>query len=73
MCAFGALNPLSLFRDRSQAAKLLTRRHPSCLRSGRDRVCMVDPGADIYAWKPGTAMQKLRARIDAHRQQMVRR
>jgi hypothetical protein len=42
-------------------------------RSGRDRVCFVDPGADIYAWKPGTAMQKLRSRIESHRQLMVRR
>jgi diguanylate cyclase (GGDEF)-like protein len=42
-------------------------------RSGRDRVCFVDPGADIYAWIPGTAMQKLRARIESHRQLMVRR
>ena len=39
-------------------------------RSGRDRVCVVDPGADLYAWQPGTAMQKLHARIEAHRQQV---
>jgi diguanylate cyclase (GGDEF)-like protein len=38
-------------------------------RSGRDRVCVVDPGADVYTWQPGSAMQKLRARIEAHRQQ----
>lgn len=35
-------------------------------RSGRDRVCIIDPGADLYAWQPGTAMQKLRARIEAN-------
>lgn len=35
--------------------------------SGRDRVCVADPGADAYAWQPGTAMQKLRARIEAQR------
>jgi diguanylate cyclase (GGDEF)-like protein len=38
-------------------------------RSGRDRVCVVDPGADVYTWQPGSAMQKLRARIEAQRQQ----
>jgi two-component system chemotaxis family response regulator WspR len=38
-------------------------------RAGRDRVCIADPGADVYAWQPGTAMEKLRARIEAHRQE----
>lgn len=38
-------------------------------RAGRDRVCIADPGADAYAWQHGTAMEKLRARIEAHRQE----
>jgi diguanylate cyclase (GGDEF)-like protein len=43
-------------------------------RSGRNRVCVVDAGTDVYTWQPGTAMQKLRDRIEAkmaqaHRQQ----
>lgn len=41
-------------------------------RSGRDRVCIVDPGADLYGWQPGTAMQKLRARIEAKMAQAPR-
>ena len=36
-------------------------------RSGRDRVCVADPGADVHAWQPGTAMERLRARIEARR------
>lgn len=37
-------------------------------RSGRDRVCAVDPEA--HMWSPGAAARKLRARIDAYRHQL---
>ena len=37
-------------------------------RSGRDRVCVVDP--DAHVWSPGAAARKLRARIDAYRHRL---
>jgi two-component system chemotaxis family response regulator WspR len=37
-------------------------------RSGRDRVCVVDP--DAHLWSPGAAARKLRARIDAYRHRL---
>ena len=37
-------------------------------RSGRDRVCVVDP--DAHMWSPGAAARKLRARIDAYRHRL---
>ena len=37
-------------------------------RSGRDRVCVVDP--DAYMWSPGAAARKLRARIEAYRHRL---
>lgn len=37
-------------------------------RSGRDRVCAVDP--DAHMWSPGAAARKLRARIDAYRHRL---
>ena len=37
-------------------------------RSGRDRVCIVDP--DAHLWSPGAAARKLRARIEAYRHRL---
>ena len=37
-------------------------------RSGRDRVCVVDPEAHVV--DPGAAARKLRARIDAYRHRL---
>lgn len=37
-------------------------------RSGRDRVCVVDP--DAHMWNPGAAARKLRARIEAYRHRL---
>ena len=37
-------------------------------RSGRDRVCVVDP--DAHIWSPGAAARRLRARIDAYRHRL---
>ena len=37
-------------------------------RSGRDRVCVVDP--DAHMWSPGAAARKLRARIEAYRHRL---
>jgi diguanylate cyclase (GGDEF)-like protein len=37
-------------------------------RSGRDRVCAMDP--DAHMWSPGAAARKLRARIDAYRHRL---
>ena len=37
-------------------------------RSGRDRVCVVDPDAQV--WSPGAAARMVRARIDAYRHRL---